>query len=216
MTVARVSAPWIRPAAPPMATSRPPIDRTVPPTNGRVVLRAPTLGQILARTLTRNLALTFTPLLTLAMVGVIGSNATASTSTSTGHTVARSSASSSATYEQQAIAATNTQRSRYKMRGLRADSCLTRFANRQAARMADQRRIYHQDLSPIMGRCNLSGVGENVAYGYPSGTSVVNKGWMESAGHRHNILTRRFRIVAVGAAQDGSGRWYTAQVLGRR
>jgi uncharacterized protein YkwD len=58
-------------------------------------------------------------------------------------------------------------------------------------------------------------VGENVAYGYTSGREVV-QGWMHSPGHRANILNRGFRVVAVAAAESDSGRWYAAQVFGRR
>ena len=47
----------------------------------------------------------------------------------------------------------------------------------QAARMAAERRMYHQDLGPILRACNLRAVGENVAYGYPSGSAVVAAGW---------------------------------------
>jgi uncharacterized protein YkwD len=45
-------------------------------------------------------------------------------------------------------------------------------------------------------------LGENIAWGsgeYASPLETV-KGWMESAGHRANILNRRFRHVGVGVA----------------
>ena len=58
-------------------------------------------------------------------------------------------------------------------------------------------------------------VGENVAMGYRSGGSVVT-GWMGSEGHRANILTPTYRAVGMGAARDADGRWWVAQVLGRR
>jgi uncharacterized protein YkwD len=121
-----------------------------------------------------------------------------------------------AVYESQAVKTTNRHRVRRDMRALRTNRCLSRFADRQASRMADRGRIYHQDLGPVLRRCDLRRVGENVAVGYPTGESVVTDGWMRSSGHRRNILTRKFGIVAVGAARDGAGRWYTAQVLGHR
>jgi uncharacterized protein YkwD len=80
--------------------------------------------------------------------------------------------------------------------------------------MAQQRRIYHQDLRPILDACKLSTVGENVAYGYPNGKSAVSA-WMASPGHRRNILNSNFRLIAVGAYQDSRGAWYVAQVFGR-
>jgi uncharacterized protein YkwD len=166
-----------------------------------LVLRALTLSPA------RTLASVLFPLLALAMTGIIPMSSADAATTS---------AASAAVYEEQAVRTTNNQRTRRDMRALRTDSCLTRYANQQATRMANQRRLFHQDLSPILRRCDMTGVGENVAYGYPSGRSVVNEGWMKSPGHRHNILTRKFRVVAVAAAQDDIGNWYTAQVLGRR
>lgn len=119
-------------------------------------------------------------------------------------------------YERQAVDATNVHRVDHDLRRLRPDDCLARFADRQAARMAQQQRIFHQDLSPVLRRCDLSRVGENVAHGFSNGRTVVSRGWMRSSGHRDNILTRPFRLVSVGAARSESGRWYTVQVLGRR
>jgi uncharacterized protein YkwD len=119
-------------------------------------------------------------------------------------------------YAKQAVDTTNVHRVDHDLRRLNTDDCLARFANRQAARMAQQRRIFHQDLSPVLRRCGLSRVGENVAYGFSNGRTVVNRGWMHSPAHRDNILNRPFRLVSVGAARSDTGQWYTAQVLGRR
>jgi uncharacterized protein YkwD len=80
--------------------------------------------------------------------------------------------------------------------------------------MADQERMYHQDLGPILRQCGLSMVGENVAYGYSDGRSVVDDGWMQSEGHRENILNPRFRVIGVGARKSEDGTWYAAQVFG--
>ena len=82
--------------------------------------------------------------------------------------------------------------------------------------MAESGSMYHQDLGPVMDGCGLSTAGENVAYGYPSGRAVVRRGWMHSEGHRANILSRDYRLVAVAARRDAGGTWYVAQVFGRR
>lgn len=125
-------------------------------------------------------------------------------------------ASAAETYERQAVQATNAARDARDLPALRTDNCLSRFANRQARRMADEQVMFHQDLHPILRACGLRSVAENVAYGYSTGRSVVTDGWMESPGHRANILTGAHRIVAVGSVMDEDGRWWTAQVLGRR
>ena len=119
-------------------------------------------------------------------------------------------------YQNQARAATNNKREAHDRVKLKRGKCVQRFARKQARRMANQGRMFHQDLGPILNQCNLSMVGENVAYGYPSGRSVVNQGWMNSDGHRANILNPSFRLMGIGARKGHDGRWYVAQVFGRR
>lgn len=119
-------------------------------------------------------------------------------------------------YQNQALQATNRVRHHHERAGFRTQDCVQRFAERQARRMARQDRMFHQELRPVLERCGLTTVGENVAYGYPNGRSVVNQGWMRSEGHRENILNRQFRLMGMGARQSADGTWYAAQVFGGR
>lgn len=123
-------------------------------------------------------------------------------------------ASPSQTYETSVYDNTNIQRHRYNRTSLRGSRCLDRYAERQARAMAAKGRIYHQNLWAILDACNLSAVGENVAFGYPNGKAAV-AAWMQSKGHRANILNTRYRLIAVGAYQDSRGFWYVSQVFGR-
>lgn len=127
-----------------------------------------------------------------------------------------SAATPESSYAATAVRATNQARVNHSLRALRTDDCLKRFAVRQAARMAAEEAMYHQELGPVLDECGLGAVGENVAYGYPTGGAVVRQGWLRSAGHRANILSRSYRLVAVGARRSTSGQWYVAQVFGRR
>ena len=86
-------------------------------------------------------------------------------------------------YEADVVTATNADRTSRGLRALSTQACVDRYAEQQAARMAAERRMYHQELGPILSACNLRAVGENVAYGYPSGQAVM-AAWMGSAGHR--------------------------------
>ena len=124
-------------------------------------------------------------------------------------------ASPSDRYEAEVIAATNAERTDRVLVTVRAETCVDSYAEAQARQMAAQGRMFHQDLGPVLAACDLQRVGENVAYGYPSGTAVT-AGWMGSAGHRANILKPEFRLIGVGAAQGSDGLWYAAQVLGTR
>lgn len=117
-------------------------------------------------------------------------------------------------YEAETFTATNVQRVAHGRAALGPRSCLHKWAVRQARKMADQQRMFHQDLSRVARNCNLSYAGENVAYGYSSGTAVV-RAWMGSPGHRANILNRNYRQMGIGA-RKADGVWYVAQVFGRR
>jgi uncharacterized protein YkwD len=115
-------------------------------------------------------------------------------------------------YETQAHHVTNQKRANHNRRALTRNACLVRMARAQARRMAARGDIYHQDLGRVQRQCGMGWVGENVAYGYRSGRSVV-EGWMDSPGHRENILRPQFRQMGLGAVARG-GTWYVAQVFG--
>ncbi|HET9362641.1 MAG TPA: CAP domain-containing protein [Vicinamibacterales bacterium] len=55
---------------------------------------------------------------------------------------------------------------------------------------------------------------ENVAYGQPDPVSALDS-WMDSPGHRRNILNASMTELGTGFARDRSGRPYYVQVFGR-
>jgi len=57
--------------------------------------------------------------------------------------------------------------------------------------------------------------GENVAAGYPTASAVM-RGWMNSAGHRRNILHPGFKDIGVGLATSDDGTRYWTMVLASR
>jgi uncharacterized protein YkwD len=116
-------------------------------------------------------------------------------------------------YARQAVRATNKQRAKFGLRTLGVNPCLRKFAARQAQAMANSAELFHQDLGPILGTCRKRTAGENVAFGLSSGRSAV-QAWMNSQGHRDNILNRSYRQVGIAAREGVDGRWYVAQVFG--
>lgn len=54
-------------------------------------------------------------------------------------------------------------------------------------------------------------VGENIAMGQGSPSSVMNS-WMNSSGHRANILNAQFNFIGIGAVKEG-GRYYWVQLF---
>lgn len=130
-------------------------------------------------------------------------------------TVERSTDGRDLGYERRVVVRTNRARVRHDTSPLRQRHCVDRFANRWARHLARTRTLVHQDLTPILTRCELSRVGENIAYGYQSPHAVVSA-WLHSAGHRANILDGRYRVIGVGAATDAAGTYWVSQVFGRR
>ncbi|HRI99040.1 MAG TPA: CAP domain-containing protein, partial [Nocardioides sp.] len=123
----------------------------------------------------------------------------------TGGTAPAQARSKAGTYAQQAFHATNANRDRQELRALRASKCLKHAAVRQARLMAQREQMFHQDIGQVLRDCGLSTVGENVAYGFPTGKSVVNDGWMNSEGHRANILNPAYRLMGIGARKGHNG-----------
>lgn len=153
----------------------------------------------------------------LALAGATTMTAPASaTASASGASAVGSGPSAASAYGSTAFDATNDQRVKRERRALRANACLRKYAVRQARRMANREEIWHQDLQRVLADCNMRRVGENVAAGFPSGRTVVNDGWMESRSHRVNLLERRFRLMKVAARKGDDGRWYAAQVFGKR
>lgn len=120
-----------------------------------------------------------------------------------------------AEYQAEAFTVTNVQRAARGRVPVRHQACVQKWAVRQARKMARQERMFHQNLARVAKDCRLSLAGENVAYGYPTGRSVVVDGWMKSTGHRANILKRDYRLMGIGARR-AHGTWYVAQVFGRK
>ncbi len=124
-------------------------------------------------------------------------------------------AQGAARYEDQARSATNNKRDHHDLRALRQGGCVQKWARRQARRMANQDRMFHQDMGRVLDRCDLGSVGENVAAGYPTGRAAV-KAWMRSPGHRANILRPGYRLLGLAVRTADDGTKYACQVFGSK
>jgi uncharacterized protein YkwD len=60
-----------------------------------------------------------------------------------------------------------------------------------------------------------SAAGENIAKGRLSASAVV-QGWMNSPGHRANILSNNYTQIGIGLATDSTGTNYWTQMFIRR
>lgn len=65
------------------------------------------------------------------------------------------------------------------------------------------------------GYANWTTIGENIAFGYSTPAEVM-VGWMNSPGHRANILNCAFKELGVGVARNSSGTLLWTQNFGSR
>ena len=62
-----------------------------------------------------------------------------------------------------------------------------------------------------MSKCNANGAAENIAYNYSEDPADMVQQWMNSEGHRKNILTPGLTHIGVGIARGTDGSWFGTQ-----
>lgn len=119
--------------------------------------------------------------------------------------------------EAEVIRLVNVERSKRGLAPLKNNWQLSRCARIKSEDMRD--RKYFSHTSPTYGspfdmmkafNIYYSSAGENIAAGQTTAAQVMNS-WMNSAGHRQNILSSSFTQIGVGYAQGGSSRYYWTQ-----
>jgi len=121
-------------------------------------------------------------------------------------------------FEQQVIDLTNKERAKAGLPALKANWELSRVARLKSQDMHDKKYFSHQ--SPTYGSpfdmiksfgIKYNTAGENIAKGQATPQAVVNA-WMNSAGHRENILKASFKEIGVGYV--ASGHYWTQMFIG--
>ncbi len=119
--------------------------------------------------------------------------------------------------EQAVLDLTNAERQKAGLQPLQADRNLMNSARQKSTDMASNNYFSH--TSPTYGspfdQMKANGVtyksaAENIAMGQRTAEEVV-KGWMESPGHRQNILTPGFTHIGIGF--DKNGNYWTQQFI---
>ncbi|MDX6287267.1 MAG: hypothetical protein QOG53_2752 [Frankiales bacterium] len=90
---------------------------------------------------------------------------------------------------------------------------LSSIAQRHAQSMAARRTIYHNSSLGSEACCWRS-IGENVGSGQSE--SQVQSAFMNSSGHRGNILSTTFNEIGVGVAKGSDGNYYVDEVFRAR
>ena len=121
-------------------------------------------------------------------------------------------------YEQEVIRLVNVERAKAGLKALTEDWELSRVARYKSQDMHDLRYFSH--TSPTYGSpfdmmkafgIRYRTAGENIAMGYRTPAAVV-QGWMNSPGHRANILNASYTKIGVGYV--ASGNYWTQHFIG--
>ena len=121
-------------------------------------------------------------------------------------------------FENEVIRLVNEQRSKNGLKPLTAHWELSRVARYKSQDMVDNRYFSH--TSPTYGTpfqmirafgLTYRTAGENIAYGQRTPQIVVNA-WMNSSGHRANILNASYTQIGVGYVS--SGHYWTQMFIG--
>ena len=112
-------------------------------------------------------------------------------------------------FEQEVIRLVNEIRVENGLKALTYDWELARVARYKSQDMKDNKYFSH--TSPVYGSpfqmiknfgISFRSAGENIAKGYSTPQAVVN-GWMNSSGHRANILNANYTHIGVGYVSGG-------------
>lgn len=114
----------------------------------------------------------------------------------------------------------NAERSKQGLQPLKLNQTLTNVATIKSKDMRDNNYFSHQ--SPTYGSpfdmmkrfgIKYSYAGENIAAGQKTASAVMNS-WMNSSGHRANILNKNYTELGVGYVTGGSyGTYWTQQFI---
>ena len=113
-------------------------------------------------------------------------------------------------YENEVIRLVNEIRKENGLNQLKTDWELSRVARYKSQDMKNNNYFSH--TSPVYGSpfdmiknfgISYKSAGENIARGQKTPQAVVN-GWMNSSGHRANILNKNYTKIGVGYAADGN------------
>ncbi|NDI34948.1 CAP domain-containing protein [Chengkuizengella sediminis] len=122
-------------------------------------------------------------------------------------------------YEQEVVDLTNAERAKYGLSPLKVDEQLSEVARIKSADMQSNR--YFDHTSPTYGSpfdmmknfgVSYTSAGENIAYGQKTPEEVVNA-WMNSDGHRKNILNSSYTHIGVGYVEQGN--YWTQMFIGK-
>jgi uncharacterized protein YkwD len=121
------------------------------------------------------------------------------------------------TFTQQVVDLVNAERAKEGLSPLTVDTSVEKAANVRAKEIQsnfDHTRPNGSSFSSALKEqgVNYRGAGENIAWGQRTPQEVMTA-WMNSPGHRANIMNKSYTHIGVGNLQNGSGTQYWVQLF---
>ena len=121
-------------------------------------------------------------------------------------------------YEAEVLRLVNEERTRYGLSPLTQDLGAAEVAHLRAKEIVQSFSHTRPNGSSCFTAAKELGVsyrsaGENIAYGYPTPEKVV-EGWMNSEGHRKNILSSSFSKIGIGCYQNNGILYWSQFFIG--
>jgi uncharacterized protein YkwD len=120
-------------------------------------------------------------------------------------------------FASQVLKLVNQERTKGGLQPLTMSDALVAPANKRAQEIKSQfshTRPNGTQWSTVLDEYGVSvrTAGENLAYGYNTPEAVVT-GWMNSPGHRANIMNANFNKIGIGVYKDSNGTVYCTQLF---
>ncbi|WP_188037051.1 CAP domain-containing protein [Actinotalea sp. JY-7885] len=107
-----------------------------------------------------------------------------------------------AAYAEDLFDRTNERREADGVGEVELSTCAAAAATQRLASLSDSADLDHAPLDDVMAECGVSVAAENLSRAAASPEDVVDA-WMESPGHRANILDPELTHLGVGCVEDG-------------
>lgn len=113
-------------------------------------------------------------------------------------------------YEEQVLNSVNEQRANNGVSHLAPNRALNCSTRAHTIWMIQNNNFSHEGWVEFIRQAGYSGgmIGENIALGYPTPAAVMS-GWMNSPGHRANILNGGYRDLGVSCLMRNGTPWWT-------
>ena len=130
-----------------------------------------------------------------------------------GSTDSSDNTSSQSSFAAQVVSLVNAERAKNGLSALKVDNRVTAAAQTRAGELKSSFSHSRPDgrscfTALTEAGASYRGAGENIAYGQTSPQAVMNA-WMNSSGHRANILSNKYTTIGVGYTMIGGVPYWT-------